>query len=84
MESYIIERQKIILYIKTLEYTKKEFKYISEEIHVVEYEKKLIELSENKKYQLKYQIDKVKFKNSVNKNYNKSFKVNGNFFSTKI
>ncbi|WP_035289845.1 hypothetical protein [Clostridium sp. KNHs214] len=84
MDAYVEEREKTISSIGDLKYTQNEFQNICEEIDLVKYENTLTKLAWKKKDEAKLEMNKMKVKNSANKNYNKNSTVNRNFFSTKI
>lgn len=84
VDAYVEERQKVISSIDEFKYTQNEFKDICKEIDLVKYEETLTKLAWHKKDEAKREMNKMKVKNSANKNYNKNSIVNRNFFSTKI
>jgi hypothetical protein len=84
LESILNGRQNIINEIEGLTYTQEQFFMISSEFKLTDLENMLNKLLNEKKQNVRAQIDKIKVIKNANNNYQKGFKPDSLFFNKKI
>lgn len=78
------KRKEIIEQINTMEYTNEEFTNIYNETGTGEIDKRIIELMNEKRADLKLKINKVSSGLNANKSYYKKYNVDPMFFNKKL
>ncbi|WP_027625835.1 flagellar protein FliT [Clostridium lundense] len=84
VDSLMEERQKIIDNIDHMEFSKEEFVDIAKELNIIEYDKELEKVINEKKANIKEEMRKLSTNRNANVNYNKKFYSNSTIFSKKI
>lgn len=84
IDNVIKDRDLIIKSIKEINYTKEEFTSIGIELQLMRLEKKLNEIINEKRADIKNKIDKMYIAKNANKNYNKNMYSSAVIFSKKI
>lgn len=84
LDNLLQSRQTIIEKIENLNYSHKEFKVLAEDIDLLRLQKKLSELMNQKKLELRNEIDKISEIKNANKSYKSKHSLDSVFFSKKI
>ena len=84
LDSLLDCRQVVIENMEKLQYTTKEFTDICNEFDILNFQKKLSELIQQKRDDTKQELNKIRLTKSANSNYNKNFYDNVEIFNKKI
>lgn len=84
LDGLLNSRQMLIEDMEKLQYTTEEFTNICNEIDILNIQKELSQLMQEKKDDTKEQLNKIQITKNANNNYNKSFYANSGIFSKKI
>ncbi|WP_032121992.1 flagellar protein FliT [Clostridium amazonitimonense] len=84
LDDILNSRQGIIDSIENLQYKKEDFINLCEEFKIMQLQKRLTEVMNEKKMQYRIEIDKIKESKNANKSYNKQFSVDSIYFNKKI
>lgn len=78
------KRQELIDYIDKMEYSKGDFIKISNELKLLDYQKKVEELMNLKRNNLRFELEKFIKVKTANKSYNKGYNIDSLYFNKKI
>ena len=84
LESLIEKRQAIISTLEKTDYTEEEFKHIASSIDLLTLQKKVLDLMNVKKVELRNEMDKLSEVKNANKSYKSRFAVDSVYFNKKI
>ncbi|UZW16006.1 flagellar protein FliT [Clostridium pasteurianum] len=84
IDDFMQKRQSILEEIGQLNFSKKEFNLIANEIELPEIEKRLKDVMTEKKEKLKIEIEKISLSKNANNSYNKNLYGKSQVFSKKI
>lgn len=84
IDEFMQKRQNILDSIQKLEYSKEEFKSISDEIQLFDIEERLKDVMTEKKEKLLIEMEKIAVSRNANNSYNKSLYGKTVIFSKKI
>ncbi|WP_074042349.1 flagellar protein FliT [Desnuesiella massiliensis] len=84
LESLIEKRQAIINILEKANYAEEEFKHIASSIDLLTLQKKVLDLMNSKKVELRSEMDKLSEIKTANKSYNSKFAVDSVYFNKKI
>lgn len=84
IESLIEKRQNIISALENTNYTEEEFRHIASSINLLTLQKKVLDLMNAKKVELRNEMDKLSEVKIANKSYNSKFAVDSVYFNKKI
>lgn len=84
LDELLSNRQDIIDDIEKLKYTKEEFLILCKEFDILLLQQKLIKLTNEKRVNLRHDIDNLSTSQTANKSYGKRYAVDSVFFNKKI
>jgi len=84
LEGIIAERQKLINTMSSMNYSKEEFKELCDKLEIVLLQHKLDNLMQDKRSNLRKEMDSLSVAKNANRNYTRGFNVDSMFFNKKI
>lgn len=84
LDSLLEKRQGIIDSIEISNYTEQEFKYLASSIDLLTLQKRVLDLMNSKKVELRNEMDKLSEIKTANKSYQSKFAVDSVYFNKKI
>lgn len=84
LDKLLSKRQDLINDIEKLKYTKEDFLKLCKEFDILVLQQKLIKLTNEKKANLRHNIDNLSASQTANKSYGKRYAVDSVFFNKKI
>lgn len=84
LEDLLLNRQQKIDEMDKMTYTKEEFTMLCSEVQILRLQEKLTNLMNEKRFEVRNEINKLTDMKSANKSYNKRFNVDSIYFNKKI